>query len=78
MSRAIDRNAMLDEVVYQLAKAEDGLAEATALAYKDSKLGNTSDMVDDCARAIGFAYARNAYQYVYKMLKSNAYELEDE
>ena len=73
--RMISSAKVIDVLVNSIGECEHGARLALSLAAKDYDDGDISGMADACAKAIGFSYARSAYETALRKVKCQPYEL---
>lgn len=66
----ISRNAVIDVLTFRLGLIDKALHEAMSLVPDYVKAGRYGDVAEVCTEAIGFAYTRDAYKLMLRVVKS--------
>lgn len=73
--RMISSAKLIDALVNNIGECDRGAREALSLAVKANDQLDTAATAEACAKAIGFSYARSAYETALRKVKCQPYEL---
>lgn len=73
--RMISSAKVVDDLVNHIGVCDRGVRESLSLAVKAYDEQDISGVAKACADAIGFSYARSAYETALRKVKCQPYEL---
>lgn len=73
--RMISSAKLVDALVNSIGECDRGVTKALSLAVKANDQLDRLGTAEACAKAIGFSYARSAYESALRKVKCQPYEL---